>query len=528
MKACHRRFTFTVRAAASLPRALGLLYCIGGLAITACAPIPTGAPAPRMIHPRVNHEINSQGKGAFTTGAWPKDTWWRAFGDEELNRLVARALAGSPDLAAARARITAARAAVRGARSRLLPHVGAEAGLEGEYFSATGEHSLLNGRSVLFGRVEPVQAVYDPDISGQNAHKLAAAVGEVRVSQAQRAAARLGISTALVRTWFGVAELDGALSAEGRRLALTKRLYGVQKARLAAGLTDADGVFAARQALAELGRKIRLEEGERTGLLAAVAALAGQSPATTVGLRPQPPALRRFPVPEDLPIGLLRHRPAVIAALWRVEAARQDVDAAHAAFYPRLNLALFAGWNSIHVADLLNPGNLARGIGLTLSLPIFEGGALRARLEGARARYRLAVDHYNGRVLEAVKEVAAGLAAWRANREALAQARSGVAAAKGRVRVRAAALRAGLTNALPSVMAGIAAAEEDEHQARQRASAGQSWVDLVAALGGGYRDRHAHGSRPPGDDGGDSNPDSRKASSAPTRDAGEPRRPVAE
>lgn len=494
-------FSVSRRAGRSLSRAVGLLCGIGALAVTACARLPSGAATPHMIHAQVDRVSQTGPTGDFTTGSWPRGNWWHAFGDEALNRLMVQALGTNPDLAAAQARIAAARAAVRDARSRLLPHVGAAVDLAEEHFSATGTHSLLNGRSVLFGNLEPVQAVYDPDISGEGARKLAAAVGEMRVRQAQEAAARLDISTNLARVWFVVAGLDGALAAEGRELVLTRRLLVVHNARLDAGLADADDVFATKQALAALRRRIRLQEGQRSALLAAVAALAGQSPAATSALRPLPPLLRPFPVPADLPLGLLRHRPDVMASLWRVEAARQDVHAARAAFNPQLNLALFAGWNSIHVEDLLNPANFARGIGLSLSLPIFEGGALRAGLEGAQSRYDLAIHRYNARVLAAVKEVAAGVALWKANREALGQSRGSTAAAQARARLRNAAFHAGLTNALPSLTAAIAAAEQREREAQQRAAAAQSWVDLVGALGGGYHgdgptSARRHGSGP--------------------------------
>lgn len=478
------------------PRALLLLGGLVILGVAGCAPLPADSPVPEIVHARVKAEDSARSKAAFTTGVWPKGEWWRAFGDRDLSRLVSAALSGNPDLAAARDRIAAARASWRNARAQLRPHLDATAGIEGEYFSATGEHSLLNGRSVLFGRLEPLQGTYNADISGRNAHQLAAAVGAVRVAEAERAAARLEVTTALAGTWFDVAGLDGALSAQRRRLVLTERLYAVQRARLAAGLADAAGVFAAQQALAALRRKIAVEKGRRTVLLAAVAALAGKAPGKTAQLHPRPAALDRFPVPSDLPIGLLRHRPDVMAALWAVEAARQYVDAAHAAFYPQLNLALFAGWNSIHLADLLDPANFARGLGVSLSVPIFEGGALRARLEGARARYAQAIDRYNKRVLTAVKQVAADLASWQTDREALSQDRSGVAAAKARARVRAAAFHAGLTNALPSIKAAISATKQAERQARQRAAAARSWIGLIAALGGGYRGSPGVGGTP--------------------------------
>lgn len=486
------------RAVSLLRLVLGLLCGTVVLTMNGCARIPAGMPTPEMFHTEVG-QVHQAGKDlVFTAGSWPQGDWWESFGDADLNHLMAKALANNPNLAAAQARIAAAQAAVLDARSRLLPHFGAGADLEEQHFSATGEHATLNGHSVLFANLEPVQGTYNPDITGEGAYKLAAKVGKVRVAEAQQAAARLDISTTLVRIWFIVAGVDGALAAEGRQLTLAKRLYVVQKARLVSGLADANGVLSSRLALADLRSRIDQHEGERSAMLAAIAALAGQSPIATADLRPLTPSLRRFPVPVDLPIGLLRHRPDVMAALWQVESARQEVHAARAAFYPQLNLSLFAGWNSIHLEDLLNPSNFAHSVGLSLSLPIFEGGALRAGLAGARARYAFAVDRYNVRVLTAVQEVAAGLALWKANLDAVAQYQRSAAAAHAQARLQRAALRAGLINALPSLTTEIAAAERDKSERQQIALAAQSWVNLVAALGGGYHDKSTQSLPPAG------------------------------
>src|SRR3974390_738214 len=51
------------------------------------------------------------------------DKWWEAFGDRELDRLVDQALAGSPALGEALARLRAAKAGVESANASLFPRV---------------------------------------------------------------------------------------------------------------------------------------------------------------------------------------------------------------------------------------------------------------------------------------------------------------------------------------------------------------------------------------------------------------------
>jgi outer membrane protein TolC len=74
--------------------------------------------------------------------------WWHGFGDAELDRLIAIALAESPDVATATARIAAARAQERAARAAYLPEVNATAGANHVRFS---KNAGLSSLTSLFG-----------------------------------------------------------------------------------------------------------------------------------------------------------------------------------------------------------------------------------------------------------------------------------------------------------------------------------------------------------------------------------------
>ena len=56
-----------------------------------------------------------------SAAAWPTSAWWRGYGDPQLNALVEEALAGSPDVAIAAARLRAAEAAAQQAGAALVP-----------------------------------------------------------------------------------------------------------------------------------------------------------------------------------------------------------------------------------------------------------------------------------------------------------------------------------------------------------------------------------------------------------------------
>ena len=96
----------------------------------------------------------------------------------------------------------------------------------------------------------------------------------------------------------------------------------------------------------------------------------------------------------------------MVAARWRVEAALRDVAVARTQFYPDINLVGFVGLNALGLDNLLNLGSRILGIGPALRLPLFDGGRLRANLQGRAADADAATAAYNGAVLDAAREVA--------------------------------------------------------------------------------------------------------------------------
>jgi len=102
------------------PRRAGLLAAISALALSACATIPPAAPA-RIAKTPTAYETRAS--LAAPAAEWPGDRWWSAYGDAQLDGLIAGALAGSPTLAAARARVRRAEAAAAQAHAAQLPTV---------------------------------------------------------------------------------------------------------------------------------------------------------------------------------------------------------------------------------------------------------------------------------------------------------------------------------------------------------------------------------------------------------------------
>jgi len=96
----------------------------GSVALTACASVPELGPRPEI---RPAGEFATSQSLASSATAWPDENWWSAYGDRQLDALMAEALAASPDLAAAAARLHTAQGYAQQAGAALAPHLDATA-----------------------------------------------------------------------------------------------------------------------------------------------------------------------------------------------------------------------------------------------------------------------------------------------------------------------------------------------------------------------------------------------------------------
>ena len=155
---------------------------------------------------------------------------------------------------------------------------------------------------------------------------------------------------------------------------------------------------AARAALAEASEQIKLTRNS-------IAALLGRGPDRGLDiLRPRLQMRRPVGLPDALSANLLGRNPEVVAARWRVEAAARNIGVARAQFYPDVNLMAFVGYQSLGLNNLFSSGSDIGSVGPAISLPLFEGGRLRANYKGARAEYEYAVASYNDALTQALRE----------------------------------------------------------------------------------------------------------------------------
>ena len=239
-------------------------------------------------------------------------------------------------------------------------------------------------------------------------------------------------------------------------------------------------VAGAEQDLAAVDENIGIRRNQ-------LAALLGAGPDRGQSI-PRPPLAPSTPggVPAGVTTDLLGRRPDIVAARERVEAAASRVKVARAGFFPSINLRALIGLQALGLGNLVDSGSLFGSVGPAISLPIFQGGALKAQYGSAEAAYDEAVANYNQTVVTAYQQVADAVTQRDAADKRLRAARTALAAnedALGLVRTR---YEAGLASYLD-----VLASERGVQDLRLAVIGLETYqrgatLALIRALGGGF------------------------------------------
>lgn len=473
------------------PRVIALPVVVSiAVAIAGCASYSGIHGEERTIAPQaLAFDKSVVGDGVFVGGDWPPADWWSMFGDPKLDAMVAQALAGNPSLRAVEARVRTARALADAARSALYPTLDLNASAARE---RTSENNIIYGSiagsPINQGRIT-LDFAYEFDFWGKHRDELTAALGDARAAEADSAAARLVLATAVAQSYFQI-ETDLAAAAVAKQTLVEREGLRDLNRELARRGLDTDiptrqadeQVASSRVEVSAADAAVKLDQHQ-------LAALAGLGPGAVLDVQPMLHTYEHaLDLPAGLPADLLARRPDIAAQRLRVEAAAARIGVAKADFYPNVNLAAFIGFEvvALHGFNLFNSGSSIAGAGPAIHLPIFEAGRLQAGLRGRYGEYDAAVAQYNQTLVEAMHQVADQIVNVRAVRQQLTDQADALAAAEDANRLTLDRYRAGLTNYLDVLVNEERLLAQRMHRVRLQGQNLAHVVGTIRALGGGY------------------------------------------
>lgn len=455
------------------------------LALTACASVP----AAHLADAKPASAYRADQTFTAPAAAWPGDGWWRAYEDQQLDHLIDEAIDAAPNVAEARARLDKANALVGESRANLLPSVQGQAEIsetKQSYNTGIPPAFVPHGWN-SFGQTT-INFSWELDFWGKNRKALAASISDAKASQADLAEARLVLSTAIASAYADFSRLWAERDVAERAVKSREETLDLVRRRVDNGL-DTRGELEQAEAGPATGQADLAAIDEDIALARdRMAALMGQGPDRGLAIqRPAGPALKAFGLPSRLAADLVGRRPDLAAARWRAEAAASRIGVAKAQFYPDVNLAAFIGYESLGLSNLFISGSGVGQVGPAITLPIFEGGRLRANLRGARADYETAVASYDETLTQALQDVADAAASERALGARLQHSMDALTADEDAYRIARLRYEGGLSNYQSVLLAENAVLTDRRTVVDLRARAFTLDVQLIRALGGGYQ-----------------------------------------
>ncbi|WP_215404076.1 efflux transporter outer membrane subunit [Janthinobacterium sp. JC611] len=466
------------------PIKLSLRVLALSLSLAGCASIPPDTqrlPQQDLATVQLAADIHLASEG------WPAAQWWRQFQDAQLDQLIGQALAASPNLDVANARIGSALSAFDAQHAQRGATLDLGANANRQRYSGNGLMPAPIGGNYYNEVTVGVQAHYDLDWWGRHKAQIAASLGEVNARRAEYAMAEQMLAAEIARHYFSMQNGWARMDNLHALVKLQQLLVLDKEKRIANGLGVSDDHLSAQTRLSLLQQQIALLETQIVTEREALRALLGADGAALAGLQPRQAQPLPHALPGKLGLELLARRPDLQAARWRVEAAMSKIEAAQASFYPDIDLGASFGLDAIKLGRLLQSGSRTLFIGPALSLPLFDSGRLQAQLGGARSERNELIADYNQHVFHVVRDVAQAGATVQGVENQLRLQEENLHASQAQLRNANARLKQGLAdratqlNAEMTVRGQVDLGLQLQHQ-RQDAE-----ISLSVALGGGYR-----------------------------------------
>ena len=373
-----------------------------GVAFTGCAMLEPRLPAAQADIP-VSWPLPVQGSVPMADAPAVADIGWRDFFvDERLEQVIAQALENNRDLRVAVLNVERAQAQYRIARADRVPALG----VTGQMERVGGDVPTTEQYSVTLG-----VAAFELDLFGRVRNLSQSALQRYLSTEQSQRSAQLALVAQVASSWLALGADEQALAIARDTQASYEESLGLAEKMFELGATSALQLNQTRT----LVESARADVARYTGQVAqgrnALNLLVGQpvdGSLLPTGLDLASSGIDALPA--GVPSDVLLRRPDVMAAEYQLRSANANIGAARAAFFPSIRLTGGVGSASGELSGLFESGTKIWSFTPQISLPIFQGGALRANLGMANADRDIALAQYEKAIQSGFAEVADGLA----------------------------------------------------------------------------------------------------------------------
>lgn len=338
-----------------------------------------------------------------------EERWWEVFQDERLVQLCRRVMAQNLDLQRAAQRLEQSRAARRVVTAERYPQLDTSGGYARKRSSGEGlsDPSGNHGNAAYNLWEAGFSAAWEVDLWGRVRRQSEAADATLHAAEDEQRGVLLAVLAETAQNYLQLRGVQNTRSVTEQNLEAARHSLQLTRLRLADGVaTDLDVAEAAAQ-VATIDARLPALRQRQAQLINALSLLLGAPPqalAAEFGADgPVPTPVMAVAI--GLPSQLAQRRPDIRQAEAQLHAATASIGVAKGDFYPRISLSGNLGSQALQLADFGSWGSRQFGIGPQFSLPLFDGGRLRAMLQLREAQQQEAALAYQQTVLRAWHEI---------------------------------------------------------------------------------------------------------------------------
>jgi outer membrane protein, multidrug efflux system len=481
------------------PLRQALILALAGSALSACVVGPNyqGPPpvAPGAVSAPAFHRAED------LAASPPPSRWWTALGDQELNQLENEALAASPDIDIARARLQQSRAGLKKSRADLLPNTEAS----GLYLYSHGLTSALGGsqsgeagagaqgqqasasNNLSFYDVG-FDATWELDLFGGQRRAIEGAKAQANAAEANLHDAEVSLAAEVAQAYVSLRDLQA-------RLALAQRNVEIESRMLALTQQRRDGGSATDLDVEKLNNQLKSTQADAVPLKAQIAEqldrlaiLTGQPPGA---LDQELQAAEPIPAPPPQvavgdPASLLRRRPDIRAAERMIVQKNALIGQHTADLFPKVELLGNLGYGSTDLSSLLTGESFSYVVAPVLQWRPFDFGRIKAQIDEAKGERAEAIANYRKTVLGALDDAETSLARFSRQKDSVASLAAVQASAERASTLTARRVQGGTATTLDQLDAERQRVNAETSLSQARAGLTQDFIALQKSLGLGW------------------------------------------
>lgn len=374
-----------------------LLFILSNL--ISCALVGPDYKRPEVNLPNTYHqEVNKENI------ATDLNHWWKLYQDPYLDDLMDKALNKNVDINAAIARLEEADAYLKQVGAALIPSIDLTS--QGNRTKATENGIVPSSFVKPFRKNFNIQlgTSFELDFWGRLRRAKESARAEYIASQYSKDTVVLSLQSTLASNYLLLRSIDSQILALKDNVGYRKENLELTKKRLESGLISALDLHQAEAAFNNLSSQLSDLMRQREIVANQLILLSGDMnlniPENKLDILVTPPI-----PPANMPSSLLESRPDIKEAEQIMIASNANIGVAKAALFPNIILTANFGRESAELKNIDKTGSNIWGVGLGLTLPIFDSGRAQAKVSQATAKQKEALSYYESSIQNAFKEV---------------------------------------------------------------------------------------------------------------------------